>query len=323
MKGIDVSSYQSVINWAEVKASGVEFVIIRAGWGKTNIDASFKKHIEGALNAGLKVGVYWFIYAKSEADVKKNASKCDAVIKDYKDRITERVWADFEYDSDKYFPGLDKATRTRWVELFCEEMQDKGYSVGVYANKDYLKNYFNDLSKYPLWFAYYARVKGDQVCEIWQSSSAGSVPGISGNVDLDEKYEATASEPVKTEPAKAEEEPQTDLVHIVKAGDTLGGIAKKYGTTYQALAEYNGIKNPNIISVGQVIKIPKNAPASDAKKYKVNAYVLNVRAGATIRARIVGTLKRGEIIEIEEINGIWGKLRAQNKWVCTNYIKRL
>ena len=323
MKGIDVSSYQANINWPEVKASGIDFAIIRAGWGKTNIDASFKKHIEGAINAGLKVGVYWFIYAKSEADVKKNASKCHAVINDYKDKISLRVWADFEYDSDKYFPGLDKATRTKWVKLFCQQMQAEGYSVGVYSNKDYLKNYFEDLSDYPLWYAFYASKKDGQACEIWQSSSKGSVPGIAGAVDVDTYYgtqeeKNSSADAEKKEPEKKDPE-KTDLVHIVKKGETLTSIARAYGVTVAEIATANKIKNVNKINAGQRLAIPQK----QAQRYKVNAYILNVRAGATINAKIIKTLKRGEIIEVEKIEGNWAKLRAQNAYVYKSYITKI
>ena len=116
-KGIDVSNYQGKIDWAKVKADGIDFVIIRAGWGKTNVDPKFRANIEGAVTAGLNVGVYWFLYAKNENDIVLNAKKCADVIEPYRKQINLKVWADWEYDSDKYCPGLTKIKR-QWDSTY-------------------------------------------------------------------------------------------------------------------------------------------------------------------------------------------------------------
>jgi GH25 family lysozyme M1 (1,4-beta-N-acetylmuramidase) len=225
-KGIDVSNYQGKIDWAKVKASGISFVIIRAGWGKTNIDPKFRANIEGALNVGLDVGVYWFLYAKNENDIVLNAKKCYEVIEPYRKGITMKVWADWEYDSDKYKPGLSKATRTEWVKKFCEEMKKYAYSVGVYANPDYLKSKFNDLSEYPLWLAYYATSKGKYEPLMWQYTSSGHVDGIVGRVDIDTYYgEASSSSPA---PAKK----NYPIIRSESSGEyvkLLQSILKDYG----------------------------------------------------------------------------------------------
>jgi len=194
-KGIDVSNYQGKIDWAKVKADGVEFVIIRAGWGKTNVDPKFRANIEGAVSAGLNVGIYWFLYAKNENDIVLNAKKCAEVIEPYRKQINMKVWADWEYDSDKYCPGLTKAKRTAWVKSFCEELKKLYFDVGIYANPDYLKSKFNDISEYPLWLAYYATSKGNYNPFMWQYSSKGKVNGIVSNVDMDICYGETQSTP--------------------------------------------------------------------------------------------------------------------------------
>lgn len=196
-KGIDVSNYQGTIDWNKVKADGVEFVIIRAGWGKNGRDPKFKTYIDGALKVGLNVGVYWFLYAKNEKDIIANANSCVSVIGAYKDKINMKVWADWEYDSDNYCKGLTKATRTKWVKLFCSEVAKKGFEVGIYANPDYLKNKFNDISEYPLWLAYYTTNKGKYNPLIWQYSSKGKVKGINGNVDMDEFYGQVTTKPIE------------------------------------------------------------------------------------------------------------------------------
>ena len=195
-KGIDVSNYQGKIDWAKVKADGINFVIIRAGWGKTNVDPKFRANIEGAVSAGLDVGIYWFLYAKNENDIVLNAKKCYETIEPYRKAITLKVWADWEYDSDKYCPGLTKAKRTEWVKKFCSEMTKYAYDTGIYANPDYIQSKFNDISDYPLWLAYYATSKGKYNPFMWQYSSKGQVNGIVSKVDMDICYgEVQSSNP--------------------------------------------------------------------------------------------------------------------------------
>lgn len=192
MKGIDVSKYQGNIDWKKVKQSGIEFVIIRVGYGQSAIDPCFKKNIEGALAAGLMVGFYWFIYALNIDMLLRNARTFHEAIAPFKGRVAMKVWCDFEYDSDGYCNRngivLDKETRTAWVKQFCEAMISYGWDCGVYTNPDYIKNKFGDLSMYPLWLASYSKKKPNYECFMWQYSSKGSVPGIVGNVDMNICY---------------------------------------------------------------------------------------------------------------------------------------
>ncbi len=191
-KGIDVSKHNGLINWSKVKAAGIEFVIIRAGYGKNTVDKYFKRNIEGAIAQGLHIGVYWFIYVTTELDIYRNAKKFHEVIAPYKDKIDMNVWCDFEYDTDDYAikkgKVFTKEERTAFVKQFCKYMSDYGYDVGVYANPDYLKNKFNDVSEYPLWLAYYRSSKGSYTPFMWQHTSNGKVSGIIGRVDMNICY---------------------------------------------------------------------------------------------------------------------------------------
>lgn len=204
-KGIDISYHQGTIDWKKVKESGVEFVIIRAGYGKNTMDKKFIKNIVGANTAGLKIGVYWFIYALNEQDAIENAKMCIDTIALYKDIIELKVWCDYEYDSDNYSIKNDveqsKESRTRIVKTFLHTLEQYGYDVGVYANPDYLNNKFLDLSEYPLWLAYYTdeESKAKKYNPImWQYSSKGSVPGINGNVDMNILYDLIKEEEKET-----------------------------------------------------------------------------------------------------------------------------
>jgi len=108
-------------------------------------------------------------------------------------------------------------------------------------------------------------------------------------------------------------------VHKVKAKETLSSIAKKYGTTYQALAKYNNISNPNMIKIGQEIKIPNTA--TKTTNIKVTASILNVRAGAGMGYKILTTVKKGSNHKLlEEKNG-WG--RISKGWISSKYYRKL
>ena len=201
MIGFDISKHNGSIDFNKVKADGYDFVIIRAGYGKSTKDSRFDENIKKALNAGLKVGVYWFIYAKTSNDILANAKMAVATIGNWKDKITMGVWADYEYDSDKYVGRmLSVQERTAWVKAFCNYMIDKGYDCGVYANPDYLDNKFGNLKSYSLWLARYttdeSKVK-DYKTAIWQYSSTGKIAGINGNVDLDKCEWLGITEPKK------------------------------------------------------------------------------------------------------------------------------
>lgn len=186
MKGIDVSYHNGVIDWKKVKQS-VDFAIIRAGYGKSTMDKQFINNICGAHTAGLKIGIYWFIYAANTEEAVLNAKMCEKCIEGYKDIITMRSWADWEYDSDKRNPQT-KESRTDIVKAFCDYLAGKGYEEGVYSNVDYLTGKFGDLSEYPLWLAKYSSSKGDYNPFMWQYSSAGRIAGISTNVDMNIYY---------------------------------------------------------------------------------------------------------------------------------------
>lgn len=329
--GIDVSSYQSLIDWKKVKAAGIDFVIIRAGWGWTHLDPSFLRNIREALDAGLEVGAYWFIYGTTEAEIKKNAETFDKTISEFKGEISMKVWADWEYDSDNNYRKItgkdpNKTTRTSFVRLFLETLKVKGYDVGVYANPDYLKNKFNDLSEYPLWLAHYSKTMGNYPALIWQYSSKEHIDGIKGYVDMN-TYLGTKTEQAP-EPVKevAKEEPKAaGKTYTVKSGDTLTKIANANKTTVDKLLALNPqIKNKNLIKVGQIINLGE-PEKTDFTKYKVNVNpktVLNIREKSTVASQRIGTLKSGEIIEIEKVNGMWGKLANREGYVYMAYLKK-
>lgn len=200
-KGIDISHHNGTVDFKKVKQDGYDFVIIRAGFGKTGEDRCFTQNIRGAIQEGLDIGVYWFVYAKTMQDVKSNVRKMHSLILNYRKNINLGVWCDFEYDSDRYAGyKLDKNTRTKFVKTFIEEGKKLGYDMGLYANPDYINSKFNyatpdtpNLHRYPLWLAYY-NTEAEALKynpKMWQETSKGVVNGVKGFCDLDRLYDGS------------------------------------------------------------------------------------------------------------------------------------
>ena len=157
MKIIDVSEHNGIIKWNKVKGN-VDAVIIRAGYGKGNVDKQFHENIKGAIEAGLKIGIYWFSYAYTTDMAKREAQYCNDLIEPDKDSITMPVFYDWEYDSMKYAKknhvSLQKLEITELNLAFCNKIDDLGYKAGYYCNQDYQNNYIdtNRLKGYYKWF---------------------------------------------------------------------------------------------------------------------------------------------------------------------------
>ena len=252
MKGIDVSVHNGKIDWKRVKAHGVEFAIIRAGYGNvpSQKDKRFEENYEGARAAGLKVGVYWFSYAYNAKMAKEEAEVCLDILNGRE--LDMPIAFDFEYASADYAAknGV-KVTRklvTEITEAFVKEINASGYDSMIYTNYDYISRYY-DLDKIShkyLWLAVWSGNRPKRAHSVWQYSAKGYVDGIYGNVDMNNCYEKFSPKPKREDKT---------VKYTVKAGDTLSGIAKEFGTTYQKIAEDNGIKNPDLIYPGQVFVI--------------------------------------------------------------------
>lgn len=264
-KGIDVSQYQQGVDFKKVKASGVDFVIIRAGFGKyaNQKDPCFESHYKAAKAAGLKVGAYWYSYAATVEEAKAEAQTCINAIKGK--TFEYPIYFDLE-ERSQFVKG--RAFCDSLVKTFCNTLEAAGYWAGLYISRSPLQQYIStDVAKrYALWVAEYgSRCNYGGTYGMWQYSSTGKVSGISGNVDMDICYvdyptlikskglngfKAQASQTNNVTPAK----PKT-VTYTVKRGDTLSAIAQRYKTTVAKLVKDNGIKNADLIYVGQKIKI--------------------------------------------------------------------
>ena len=188
-EGVDVSVYQGNIDWNRAKADGIEFAIMRAGYGKyvSQKDKYFDQNMKNAKAAGLPCGVYWFSYALTPEDAIKEADACYEVIKNYK--LEYPVSFDMETESQMKLP---KETVAQIIEAFCGRMESYGYYTTLYTYASFLNYKVEDriFDKYDIWVAHYNTNKPafNRNYGLWQYSCTGSVWGITGTVDRDYVY---------------------------------------------------------------------------------------------------------------------------------------
>ena len=273
IKGLDVSEFQGIIDWAQVKSAGYQFAMLRAGYGYRTPDQQFQRNAAECNRVGIPAGAYWFCYALSPEDARKEADGCLEVIAPY--RMEYPICYDIEHASLTYAEQngvtFTPSLATQIVKAFCDRIEERGYFAMYYSNQNFLETYLSrDLNRrYALWFARYGSRYDGIDYGIWQYTSTGSIPGITGNVDLDTGYVDYASvirkaglnhlgsKPVP--PPKPTPPPADYITYVVQSGDTLSEIAVRYGTTYQALAALNNISDPNLIHPGQTIRVPEKS----------------------------------------------------------------
>ncbi len=194
IKGIDVSVHQGKIDWKKVKADGIEFAIIRCGFGSDipeQDDSRFEANVAGCEENEIPWGTYLYSYAtnltEAESEVKHTLRLLEGKTALYP------IYIDME-DADGY-KRKHNVSDAMCVDIclrFCEEMTKAGYYAGVYANKDWLENRINHarLKQYPIWLAQWnSKPTYDGKFGIWQFTSSGNVDGIGTRVDIDLAYE--------------------------------------------------------------------------------------------------------------------------------------
>ncbi len=193
MNGIDVSKHNGTVDWAKVDASGIDFALIRAGYGNniSQKDPKFEENMQGALARGLHTGVYWFSYAVSPDEAKIEANVCSQIIAPYKGKIDFPIAFDYEYESMNYARQHGVTPTNALIDsigrAFLDTMKANGWFVCLYTNIDFIRTgrfTAETLAKYDLWLADYSGAP-DYSCGLQQTGSTGSVPGISGYVDTD------------------------------------------------------------------------------------------------------------------------------------------
>lgn len=191
--GIDVSEYQPEVDWQQVKDYGVDFVIVRLGYrgygeaGTLVEDRMFRSHVEGALAAGLDVGVYFFSQAIDQAEAEEEAQFVLERIRDYEIKgpvvyDTEEIKDDVARTDD-----LDGKSFTDHCIVFCDAVEDAGYDSMIYANMKWMAFTLDltRLTEYEKWYADYEPLpQCPYEIAMWQYTETGQVPGIDGNVDM-------------------------------------------------------------------------------------------------------------------------------------------
>lgn len=334
LRVIDVSEHQGTINWDAVKGH-IDGAILRCGYGDNIVsqdDKQWKRNADECTRLGIPFGVYIYSYATSDSQARSEAEHALRLVSGYK--LSYPIYLDLEQAE------TEKGAIQR-ANIFGNIIEKAGYWCGVYANTNWWTNYLVGLERFVKWVAQYNSVctyKGTY--DIWQYTSGGSVPGISGNVDMNHCYRDYPAEitggSVKPKPPVASpsgstldllvatmkgsygngdarkaalgnryDEVQNTINHIasasvdtlvaevyagkygngdtrkaalgnrynevqnkingtsgggalyytVQSGDTLSGIAAKYGTNYQSIANLNGISNPNLIYPGQKLRV--------------------------------------------------------------------
>ena len=189
-KGIDISYHNGDLDIS--KFSDIDFVIVRVGYGKNNIDKKFKNYMKQLSKLKKKVGIYWFSYAYTEAMAEKEAEYCLKAIKNY--NIDYPIFFDWEYDSYNYaVKNGVKPTKSlicKMTDRFCKTIKSSGYETGYYFNKEYFEKYYKDFalekSTYYTWYARYNKEMGTLPInvDIWQYTSSGSISGTSKKFDV-------------------------------------------------------------------------------------------------------------------------------------------
>lgn len=205
LKGIDLSTYQKNVDYSKLKKQGIDFAIIRCGYGKdfNQKDNMFEEHYKGLQEAGIKVGVYHYSYCTSLENSTKEAKYCLELIKGKEFDLP--VFYDLE---DRLTKVLGKNTITKIALNFCRIIEEAGYKAGVYANLDWFTNYIDKYALidegYKIWLAQWqvSKPTANFPYQFWQYTNSLKIDGIKGKVDGNycEEKEIIINKPKKEEP---------------------------------------------------------------------------------------------------------------------------
>lgn len=303
-KGIDISNWQGSVDFSEVKNSGVQIVYIEATEGNFYTDPYLQEFYEGASNNGLLLGFYHFFSPSVSAEDQARYFT-DAISGMTSDC---RLVLDLE-EAGSYGPGELSSIANEFLENVEANTGLSGalYTYASFSNNNIEPGY--GLERYPLWIAEYGTstpesnpIWGSSYAG-WQYSDTGYVPGVNGNCDLDTfNSEILLNSKVTIAGSrKPESENSAIKYYVVQPGNTLTGIAARFGTTVQALVQLNNISNPNLIYVGQVLKIYGNNKVQRKNNNFSGTYV--VQSGDTLSgiALRFGTTVQ-ELVQLNDIS---------------------
>lgn len=223
---IDVSEHNQDINWEAARNDDVEYAFIRCGFGKdfeSQDDKYFHINMEAALEAGVKVGVYFYSYAKDEESAASEAAHCLRLIEPYREKLSLPVFYDVEEDSI-----ADHIEDT--IPVFTRILNDAGYNVGVYCTTWWFDNYFKNIACDYFWLASWGNDDGEphkkpEWCDVWQYTSKGSVHGVGYdcvdcNILYNEDMKALIDDSDDDSADDDDERTVSIEMNIIKKGDT-------------------------------------------------------------------------------------------------------
>lgn len=191
---VDVSYHNGVIDWAKVKAAGIQGAIIRCGYGDniaSQDDKQFKRNADECTRLGIPWGVYIYSYAKTTAQAKSEAAHALRLVAPYKGKMSYPIYYDLEQR------GTESVAVQNGI-VFGDIVEAAGYWCGIYSGQYWYQKYIgNRLDRFTKWVARYSSQKPVGISgsyDMWQYSSSGSVPGINGRVDMNEVYRDFPSE---------------------------------------------------------------------------------------------------------------------------------
>lgn len=195
--GIDMSQWQGNVDWKKIKDSGVDFVMLRLGYGKgrygsksCTMDSKFKSYVKGAKEAGLPIGIYFYSYAKNP---KQAQAEAEYTI-EHLEGIDVSFPIAYDIEDAAIVNATNKATRTEMARTYMETIKAAGYTPMFYCNQNWYDNYLDadKLKDYEFWYARYTYVEPDRntyACGMWQATSTQKLSGITENtVDLNFLY---------------------------------------------------------------------------------------------------------------------------------------
>lgn len=263
--GIDISSYQGTVDFTELASNGCEAVYIRAGEGESFVDPKFKENYEGASRENLDFGFYYYVTATSIEDAETQATTFANLIADT--NYSLRPAMDFE--------SFDSLTTDEINEIglaFLAKLEDlTNVTPAIYSDAYNVEHYWSaDFSQYPLWVAEYKNLdnpstyilSNNNVWTDWsgyQYSDTYTISGVTGDVDGDvfkESLFLTNESTADTEDTSSGTT-QSETCTIQK-GDTLWSISQTYEISISKLVALNNISNPNLIYIGEILKISQS-----------------------------------------------------------------
>lgn len=270
MNGIDVSKWQgSKIDWAKVKAAGIDYAILRAGYGSyiSQKDPTFERNYAECKRLGIPVGVYWYVYAKTLDGIKQEVKTLLEAIKGK--QFEYPIYLDIENEAQA---SMTKAALTQMIETGCTALEQAGYFAGVYTYTSFASymDYAGLAKKYTMWLADYRKNYNTTLTrDMHQYTSTGNVAGIGGRVDCNRAYVDFPAIIRAAGKNGFEKEDNTMYSDTLKIGPVSGGDRK----TMAALAE--SLNLPHVDAGDYVIV----GPASDGDRKQIVAKAQSLGLG--------------------------------------------